>query len=52
MDKEARIIIYDPQVGGWVGERECVCVYVCVFESKCVVRKIVCVCECVSIKSV
>ena len=30
MDKEARIIIYDPQVGGWVGERECVCVCMCV----------------------
>ena len=24
MDEEARIITYDPQVGGW--ERECVCV--------------------------
>ena len=60
MDEEARIIIYDPQVGGWERERErervcvCVCVHrcvgewvgerVCVFEYKCVERKIVCVC--------
>ena len=42
MDEEARIIIYDPQVGGW--ERECVCV----FEYKCVERKIVCVCVCLN----
>ena len=60
MDEEARIIIYDPQVGGWEGECMCVCVRVCVCVCVCVrvcgerkrereSRVCVCVCVCVSL---